>query len=79
MAKLEGLGLVARRSGATDRRVREAVATSEGRAMASRIDAARERLLGAMFDSWSPADFEALVRLMRRFADQLADAPYGAG
>ncbi len=79
VAKLEALKLVARRPGTQDRRVREAVATDEGHAMAARIDAARERLLRAMFESWSAADLDALVRLTRRFADQLMDAPRAGG
>src|SRR5206468_311092 len=44
VAKLASLGLVERRDGAADRRVREAVVTAKGAAMTTRIDAARERI-----------------------------------
>lgn len=69
VAKLESLGLVARRPSATDGRSREAVATEAGRAMTARVDAARERILRATFVDWDAAEFEALVRLTRKFAD----------
>jgi DNA-binding MarR family transcriptional regulator len=72
VTKLEDLGLVTRRAGA-DRRVREAVLSAEGEAMAALIDAARERLLRSLFADWSGTDLDALVRLMRRFADQLLE------
>lgn len=73
-ARLEGLGLVARREGRTDRRVREAVIAPAGKAMTDLIDAARDRLLRAGFEDWTPGDLDALVALMRRFADSLASA-----
>ena len=70
-AKLEALGLVERRAGRADRRVREAVVSPAGKAMTDLIDAARDRLLRAAFADWSPEDLDALVLLMRRFADTL--------
>ncbi|MGI3776465.1 MAG: MarR family winged helix-turn-helix transcriptional regulator [Janthinobacterium lividum] len=70
-AKLEALGLVERRAGRADRRVREAVVSPAGKAMTDLIDAARDRLLRAGFADWSPEDLDALVLLMRRFADTL--------
>ena len=70
-AKLEALGLVERRAGRADRRVREAVVSPAGKAMTDLIDAARDRLLRAAFDDWSPEDLDALVLVMRRFADTL--------
>jgi DNA-binding MarR family transcriptional regulator len=79
VAKLESLGLVARRDNPTDRRGRDALITPKGKGMTDRVDAARERTGRAIFASWSAGDVEALVRLMRRFADALADdAPRGA-
>ncbi|MEP9360179.1 MarR family transcriptional regulator [Sphingomonas sp. KR3-1] len=78
VAKLESLGLVERRPGATDKRVREAVATAEGKAMTARIDAARERILGGLFADWSAEDVESLARLTRRFADAIREVPDGA-
>ena len=75
VAKLERLDLVERRESAADRRVREAVLTAKGRAMTDLIDAARDRILRSMFASWEAEDIDALVRLARRFADALRDAP----
>lgn len=70
VAKLESLGLVERRPGATDRRVREAVVTDKGRAMTEALDAARQRLAGPMLARWSPQDRKDLTRLLRRFVDE---------
>lgn len=77
VAKLESLGLVERRTGAADRRVREALVTAAGRGMTGRIDAARERMGRAVFESWEARDVDELVRLMRKFADALASAAAG--
>jgi DNA-binding MarR family transcriptional regulator len=72
IAKLEALGLVARRDGEADRRVREAVVTAEGHAINQHIDAARSRLMGAIFADWQRDEIETLARLARKFADALA-------
>jgi DNA-binding MarR family transcriptional regulator len=77
VAKLESLGLVERRASASDRRVREALVTAAGRAMTDRIDAARERMAGVIFESWESQEIDELVRLMRKFADALTGAPAG--
>ncbi|WLR94779.1 MarR family winged helix-turn-helix transcriptional regulator [Shinella zoogloeoides] len=69
VAKLDGLGLVARQGSAADRRVREAIITPEGKLVTDKIDAARERMSRAIFDKWDETDIADLVRLMRRFAD----------
>ena len=37
--------------------------------MTDKIDAARERMSRAIFDTWDEKDIADLVRLMRRFAD----------
>ena len=74
VARLEELGLVERQIGAKDRRVREAVVTAKGRAMTDAVDAARERMGAAIFANWDEADIEALVRLVRRFADDIGKA-----
>ena len=79
VAKLESLGLVERREGATDRRVREAVVTPHGKAMTDRVDAARERMGRVIFESWDPHDIDELVRLTRKFADAMKDEPSGEG
>ena len=75
VAKLESLGLVRRREGALDRRVREAVISPKGKAMTDRIDAARERMGHAIFKDWSKGDIDDLAKLMRRFADALEEEP----
>jgi DNA-binding MarR family transcriptional regulator len=73
VAKLEGLGLVQRRENAADRRVREAAVTAKGKAMTDLVDAARERIGRAIFETWDAQDMEELVRLMRKFANALKD------
>lgn len=71
IAKLEALGLVQRQNSAKDARVREAVITKKGNAMTARIDEARKRIGLAIFEKWNTRDFSTLVRLMRRFAEDL--------
>jgi DNA-binding MarR family transcriptional regulator len=73
VAKLESLGLAARREGAADRRVREAVVTPKGKAMTDAVDTARDRIGRAIFESWDAQEIDELVRLMRKFADALRD------
>jgi DNA-binding MarR family transcriptional regulator len=73
VARLEELGLVERRAGQTDRRVREAVITPQGKTATDAVDAARGQLAVRLFDSWSQADFDDLVRLMRKFADGMGE------
>ncbi len=75
VAKLESLGLVQRGGSAADRRIREAVITPKGKAMTNLVDAARERIVRAIFKTWDPNDIDELVRLMRRFADALKHDP----
>ncbi|WP_207905535.1 MarR family transcriptional regulator [Caulobacter sp. BK020] len=74
VARLEELGLVQRRAGQADRRVREAVITPQGKAATDAVDAARGRMALALFRDWSPGEFDDLVRLMRKFADGLGEA-----
>jgi DNA-binding MarR family transcriptional regulator len=76
VAKLESLGLVVRRESAADRRVREAVVTDKGKATVALVDAARERLGRAVFESWDAEEFDTLVRLMGKLADALAGEPF---
>jgi DNA-binding MarR family transcriptional regulator len=78
VAKLESLGLAKRRRNAADARVREAVITAKGKAMTDLVDAARERIGRAIFETWKVGDLDHLVRLMRRFADALNDKPLPA-
>lgn len=74
-AKLENIGLIERRESTIDRRVREAVITPKGKAMTKQIDAARDRMGRAIFDSWDAHDIDELVRLTRKFADAIKDGP----
>jgi DNA-binding MarR family transcriptional regulator len=69
VAKLESLGLVSRRAHAQDGRIREAVVTRKGKAMTGALDAAREKLVTALFADWAPQDVADLARLLRLFAD----------
>jgi DNA-binding MarR family transcriptional regulator len=71
VAKLETLGLVARRPGKSDARVTEAVVTEEGQAVSDMLDRARERLARNAFEGWSKDDLAQFARLLRRFADTL--------
>jgi len=75
VAKLGGLGLINRRPSKTDGRLRELSVTAKGKDMTSAIDAARERMATALFRTWSKRDVRELVRLMRRFADDLQSLP----
>ncbi|WP_339482024.1 MULTISPECIES: MarR family winged helix-turn-helix transcriptional regulator [unclassified Pseudomonas] len=71
VSKLEDLGLVDRKQGKHDRRVREAVVTKGGKAMTDRVDEARERIGLSIFATWKERDVSDLVRLMGRFADDI--------
>ncbi len=73
IAKLEGLGLAERRESLADRRVREAVVTPRGKAMTNAVDAARERVGRAVFETWDAREMDELVRLMRKFAKVLQE------
>ncbi|MEJ0043612.1 MAG: MarR family winged helix-turn-helix transcriptional regulator [Rhizomicrobium sp.] len=80
VAKLVALGLVERRAAGHDARVHEAVLTRNGRKMTDALAAARQRIAAPVLARWSARDFDSLVRLMRRFVDDLAglgnkDAP----
>jgi DNA-binding MarR family transcriptional regulator len=79
VARLEELGLVQRRAGQADRRVREAVITPQGKAAADAVDAARGRMALALFRDWSQGDFAELGRLRRKFADGMGEATEGQG
>lgn len=71
VAKLQSIGLVRRQAGSGDRRIHEAVVTPEGKALTDALDAARDRLGRTFFSKWSKRDFRELVRLVRKFADQI--------
>lgn len=71
VTKLESLGLVLRQASAIDRRVRESVITDKGKAMTDRVDDARKRIGVSIFSTWEEGDFDNLVRLMRKFAEDI--------
>jgi DNA-binding MarR family transcriptional regulator len=73
--KLERRGLIKRKPDPSDRRVNEAVITSEGRALTRALDAARVRIAAPILDRRSAKDFNALVGLMRRFVDNSMELP----
>lgn len=69
VAKLEGLGLVARRASPDDGRVRAAVVTDRGQAMTAALDAARQKIIEQLLADWAVDDVKKLAGLLRRFAD----------
>jgi DNA-binding MarR family transcriptional regulator len=71
VAKLVDLGLVESRPGARDRRVNEATITKDGLELAAALHGARHRMAEPILANWSEKDFNTLVRLMRRFVDDL--------
>jgi DNA-binding MarR family transcriptional regulator len=79
VARLEELGLVERRAGQADRRVREAVITPQGKIATDAVDAARGRMALELFGGWGQDDFDDLVRLMRKFADGIGEVTAGNG
>jgi DNA-binding MarR family transcriptional regulator len=68
VSKLEEFGLAQRGESPTDRRVREAVITPQGKAMTDKVDAAREKMARKIFADWEEGEVKDLIRLMRRFA-----------
>jgi hypothetical protein len=54
-------------------------ATVEGRSLTKALDAVRMRIAAPILAQWSNKDFDDLVRLMRRFVDDLMRLPTGAG
>jgi DNA-binding MarR family transcriptional regulator len=71
VTKLESLGLIVRQASKADKRVRASVITAKGSTMAAALDKARERLAAEVLVNWNKKDLLDLVRLMRRFADDL--------
>jgi len=73
VARLERLGLVARRGSAHDGRIREARLTPKGIGVTGRIDGAREKLLRELLTEWRPQEVEQLVRSVRKLADTVVE------
>jgi DNA-binding MarR family transcriptional regulator len=70
IAKLEGLGLVARCPSPEDGRVRAATITDQGRVMTGALDAARQKIIEGLLADWEKDDVRDLARLLRKFADE---------
>jgi len=68
VARLDELGLVVRRAGTRDKRVREAEVTEQGREMADAIDRMREEIVGELMADWTNAERRDLARLLKRMA-----------
>jgi DNA-binding MarR family transcriptional regulator len=73
IAKLESLGLISRRQGLSDQRIREAETTAAGQRAVRAITTARRRLLGKLLADWSPEDREAVARLNRKLAHDMRE------
>ncbi|MYM23395.1 MarR family transcriptional regulator [Duganella sp. FT135W] len=73
VARLDELGLVVRRAGTRDKRVREAEVTELGREMADAIDRMREEIVGELMADWSSAERRDLARLLKRMAAGMND------
>jgi len=72
------LGLIERKPSSSDRRVHEAIITPEGRTLTDALNAARVRIAAPILAKWTDKDFGDLVRLMRRFVDDLMELPQRA-
>jgi hypothetical protein len=60
------------------RRAKYSTRQRKGKAMTDLVDAARNRIGRAIFETWDVHDIDELVRLMRKFADAVKDDPPGA-
>ena len=69
VARLESLGLVARKADAADKRVRAVAITKKGLVMTRALDKAREKIAAPVLADWSEADRKTLIRLLRRLVD----------
>jgi DNA-binding MarR family transcriptional regulator len=74
LAKLAQLGLVAKGTGDSDRRIRMVTLSPAGEGLARSVAAARQRLLARALAAWSEDDLADLGRLNARFVESLAPA-----
>ncbi len=77
IARLEALGLIARRPGQADRRVRDAILTDEGKATVQALTAARRRLMNRFMADWPDQDRVETARLVAKLAATLKTAVDG--
>jgi DNA-binding MarR family transcriptional regulator len=73
VARLDELGLVVRRPGTRDKRVREAEVTEAGREIADAVDRMREELVGELMADWTNAERRDLARLLKRMASDMTE------
>ena len=69
VARLEQRGLLRRRAGATDRRVKQVALTAVGRRLLARIDPAARRAHERTLAALRPAERVRFVALLRRLVD----------
>ena len=67
--------MIERKSNPSDPRVNEAIITPEGRTLTDALDDAHVRIASPILARWTDEDFGDLVRLMRRFIDDLMELP----
>ena len=79
LGALEDERLVRRSTSATNASVVFVEATARGRRMVSQLEAVRTRHLREALGEWTPADREALGRLLLRLVDDLPQTPYREG
>lgn len=75
VAKLEQLGLITRRAGQGDRRVREALVTETGSAMLAKLDAARVEIGREAVREWDLTELSAVVDATEKLAGALKRVP----
>ncbi|GAJ91860.1 MarR family transcriptional regulator [Agrobacterium sp. SHOUNA12C] len=75
--QLEGLGLVMRKDDPTDRRAKGLWLTTEGEALATRMEETLDELRGRILANVDKADIEAAIRVLQAFED--FEAPKASG
>ncbi|ACM26307.1 MarR family transcriptional regulator [Agrobacterium rhizogenes] len=75
--QLEGLGLVVRKDDPTDRRAKGLWLTTEGEALATRMEETLDELRGRILANVDKADIEAAIRVLQAFED--FEAPKASG
>lgn len=71
VAKLVDLSLIVSKPGEKDRRVNHLTISAAGKEIIERLHEGRARRVAPILERWSEKDFGDLVRLMRRFVDDL--------
>ena len=79
MTKLQELELIERRVSSTDKRVRQAILSSKGRAMIAEFNAGCERVAHRSLASWTDGELDELGKMLSRLADDLKPAAVAKG